>query len=217
MKKLLLFFGFLIVAAVFFPHGSFSKVFAEENIKLKIISNTAIIYENADSNSLQTDLLYFSDIVETSAPYETQESGGYKFVKIFYNKNQTVTQGYILETNCRLLGKNEIKVKVITNASVKCENNQLINLFLLNGNNYVQSKNVTLSNGERVRILSGYNKNEPYTLVQFEKDTQVYNLFIQTEYLSIDGFANWVIILLSILLALCTIGVYTIIYTKRKR
>jgi len=226
MKKSTILF-LLIVFATFACHLSFCQVVtnADETIFYKVIANEVMVLEapNCESNNIGTCVYgQIVSLVNSANPKDYSASTvepctHFEFYHISYvNSNEQTITGWIIKTFLVLNQTNIIRPKIVTNATIKGSSSNIVTLFSKNGDDY-EIQTLSLIGETRVKIVGGYDSSSEYTEIQFDLQDETHILYVVTAFVRPDGVSALTITALSILLACLTIGLYSFLYTRKKK
>ncbi|MDY2696433.1 MAG: hypothetical protein SOV27_04655 [Eubacteriales bacterium] len=163
---------------------------ADAPIQVRVIYSNANVYSLtniADENNKVIATYKYNQKFNTIGDVITGEDG-YEYYKVEISVNE-YTFGYVFKSQVADASISSPQIKINYNATVisDCE------IYNLNGNNYEETGE-KLTNGTKVRILSGYNKLQEYTQIQYlNADGEIVVSYIKTTALKTSGISRTLI------------------------
>lgn len=200
-------FSFLIVCPMLFAVlfsfvlGTSSFMFADTiPTEIKVISDTAEVYETADTTSTVIKTALFSE------KYEVVDISG-----DFYEIEITTTQNGLIQTAfCMDSSFKPIESILDTNAIITRESN----VYIKYGTQYTQVSGITLSENTRVKLLSGADGTSEYSFITFSADGELLTYYVLSDNIDADGFPLRTLI--ALMLIVTCVALFLIIYTFYK-
>ncbi len=213
MKKILMFIFALL--AFTFPLGS--NAFADEPLTVRVVYSNANIYKEADSSTRENiidTVTYNTRLSVLEVVDKTQSVDGFEYFKVEYTKDE-YTFGYVLKSQVVDASINSPQKRLDTNAKIVNE----CYVYNLNGSNYEQTED-KLEVGTKIKILSGYNKENEYTQIQYQTaEGDIVTAYIKTSALKTTALSKSLIS--AILLIITSVSLVLLIFgvsgKKKKR
>ncbi len=217
MKKIFAIFAvFFAFFATFLPN---SMVLAEEEASTYVVTaNSAVIYAQPNFTSEKLGILAHNDEVNLEmsdgAPVEYLSSPNADEIQaneyIFFKLAEMDVNGYIFSD--LLTPKNSIITAI---PSFNGQTNDSCNVFFAEDLEMIDS-GITLTQGERIFLYEGFDKNLEYTAIAFVHENEVLYGFIETNFVSPDGINPIIITCIVIILAVLGI-IFAWLFMKRKK
>jgi len=166
-------------------------------LEIKVVTNSAKIFENSD---------IFSNVLET-AHYNDEFNvllcvGD--FYKVQFGESQ---EGYILTAFCMDSSRTPIEVYLDTNAITKAESS----LYLLNGSQFILIDNIYLPAQTRIKLLNGFNETSQYTKASISLNGEVFTYYVPTANIDPDGNSTRTIV--ALMLIVTSVTIFLILYS----
>lgn len=175
---------------------SFCLSFGGNTLKADAPTQVRVIYSNAnvysltnisDENNKVIATYKYNQKFNTIGDVITGEDG-YEYYKVEISVNE-YTFGYVFKSQVADASISSPQIKINYNATVASD----CKIYNLNGNNYEETGE-KLTNGTKVRILSGYNKSQEYTQIQYlNSDGEIVVSYIKTTALKTSGISRTLI------------------------
>ncbi len=175
---------------------SFCQSFGGNTLKADAPTQVRVIYSNAnvysltnisDENNKVIATYKYNQKFNTIGDVITGEDG-YEYYKVEISVNE-YTFGYVFKSQVADASISSPQIKINYNATVTSD----CKIYNLNGNNYEETGE-KLTNGTKVRILSGYNKSQEYTQIQYlNADGEIVVSYIKTTALKTSGISRTLI------------------------
>ena len=175
---------------------SFCLSFGGNTLKADAPTQVRVIYSNAnvysltnisDENNKVIATYKYNQKFNTIGDVITGEDG-YEYYKVEISVNE-YTFGYVFKSQVADASISSPQIKINYKATVTSD----CKIYNLNGNNYEETGE-KLTNGTKVRILSGYNKSQEYTQIQYlNADGEIVVSYIKTTALKTSGISRTLI------------------------
>lgn len=191
------------------------KIYAEEENKVKVISQGCYIYIEPNYNSEKIEQLIYGDILVLKSK-EIIKQGNFGYFNVATDEG---IEGFVLQ-NC-----------VIDNSLKSLEKKLDPNAKILNNNVFVyiteevKEENKIKINGEvvqlkqyeEIKIINEYNKSKELQEILFERNGVIYNGYVKTSDLLVEGFNPVIILIIFIFLLIISIILSIVLTTRKKR
>lgn len=165
--------------------------------EIKVITNTAKIFENSDITSTVLETAHYND--EFTVLLIVGD-----FYKIQFGESQ---EGYILTAFCMDSSRTPLEVYLDTNAITTAESS----LYLLSGSQFVLIDNIYLPAQTRIKLLNGFNETSQYTKASISLNGEVFTYYVPTANIDPDGISTRTIV--ALMLIVTSVTIFLILYS----
>lgn len=189
----------LLIALFLFVFNTNSNyIFADAvPAEIKIISDTAKVYELADLNATVLKTAVFSE------KYNVESiSGGFYEIQI-----PDLQNGYVLTSYCMDSLLKPIQSFLDTNAVITAESG----VYIKNGAEYEAVSSVSLAENTRVKLLSGADNSNVYSFITFSLNGENLTYYVLSDNIDADGFSLRTLV--ALMLIVTCVALFLIIYS----
>ncbi len=183
----------IVIALSFcFPFVTQKSAYAEIPACVRVVWSTINVYSDTNNNS-ETQIVAkfkYNQYLQTIGDECLLGADGLEYYKVDLTAGEHEQDyGFVLKSQVVDKNYKSLQKKLDTNAVVtqECE------VFVLEKNDYVFTGE-KLQSGASVKILSGYNKSNTYTLVQYQnQENEIVTAYVKTSVLKTSGISRTLI------------------------
>lgn len=186
-----LLFGFVFVLSFLLPFAGGNFAFAEIPSSVRVVYSNANVYKvdgaRDESNVIAT--YPYGTVLVTIGTSKMVGSDGLDYYKVELTDVDGFEFGYVLVSQVLDVSVVSPQKKLDTNATLSKQ----AEVYNLRGNDY-QKSDIILEKDTKVKILSGYSKDNEFTQIQYQQeDGQIMTAYVKTLTLQTSGISRTLI------------------------